>query len=313
MEDFYLESFGHGNYESEVPGQQSPTPFGNDPNFSLKRQKPVFSVTQDEFPSMREMSSEFVNAEDLMNGGWDVEANETSLDMNQNDMMMVNLETLENSFPLPITLPSQTSMNEVWVDIQRNQYSANNANINNITYSSQGVNVLGQVKFEDYLVKEGIIQAEDLDALGKEEKHCLNGCKNCPRIETSFDLATIRGDLMLGVKFPHPNSVISIPFYYLLPPRSEIYIPTRAPMFQATPPRGSFLGNFSNIIGRGNQIHLNGLGQSLKTSAVNGVLAHAAERRKHRMIKIRQSAARSRARKQVPFFSIVIILICIVI
>ncbi|GMI78502.1 ABSCISIC ACID RESPONSIVE ELEMENTS-BINDING PROTEIN 2 [Hibiscus trionum] len=264
-------------------------------NTLLSRQASIYSLTLDEFQSsMGGIGKDFgsMNMDELLKNIWSAEETQTmapALDGNG------GLQR-QGSLTFPRTL-SQKTVDEVWKDISK-EYSIGKDGIgtagpgsnNNMPQSQQ---TLGEMTLEEFLVRAGAVR-EDIQFAGNQIGFQPS---NLP-----FNVNGVNSNLHQPI-FPK-QPVVGF--------GSQLGSPGN---------RGGGLGmvGFGGAVGvstgsPANQLSSNGIGKSsADNSSVSplpyvfngsmrgrksGAVEKVAERRQRRMIKNRESAARSRARKQ---------------
>ncbi|GAB2228810.1 hypothetical protein Droror1_Dr00022941 [Drosera rotundifolia] len=245
----------------------------------LVQQNSVYSLTLDEVQNQlgdlgKPLSS--MNLNELLNSIYTAEANQSP------NVDMENIR-LSDQFPLQphrsLSLTgalSKKTIDEVWRDIQRGQRS----NIETIVKEKQPT--LGEMTLEDFLVKAGVVLEETL-------------ARNAnPVIES---VAT--------PQFPQPGQWMSFPQTNLQHPGQNMM-----PYMQGQPmpyPIPMSAISMMDVSYGDNQVALQSpmMGALLDTQSSGRKkfgqqqpVDKSAERRQKRMIKNRESAARSRARKQ---------------
>ncbi|KAL6955546.1 hypothetical protein U1Q18_032813 [Sarracenia purpurea var. burkii] len=276
------ESISCGMLKSESPQHPPEKPLDSHLNSSSTKQNSYFSLTIDEFQYKSGKSLGSMNMDELLNNVWNVEANQVS----SNDENPATTPTINNIFPpqasfsIPTVLSNKT-VEDVWSEIRRNQAPPPPPNRSSINGSGGSDNfpehqqTFGEITLEDFLIKVGVIQ--EASGLCDQEPCLDHPCGG-------------HGAMMMGVEFFRPSGGNNFPgggggslVYH------QVF----------TPNGGSFLGESSND---GNE-KCEGVGRAaepphVKRRTANGCVELAVERRQRRMIKNRESAARSRARKQ---------------
>lgn len=253
----------------------------------LVRQNSVYSLTLDEVQNQlgdlgKPLSS--MNLDELLKNLWTVEASQ-SIGMDNEGTVQASQASLQRQASLSLTgALSKKTVDEVWRDIQRNKDSEEKK-------SRDRQPTLGEMTLEDFLVKAGVV------AEGSSDK------KNT------------------GTTAGFDSNVAVVPQF---PPQGQ-WIQYPQPQYQH--PQQSLMGMYMPSQGLAQPLHM-GAGASLdvpfadsqvalpsslmgtvsdtqtpgrKRSTPEDMIEKTVERRQKRMIKNRESAARSRARKQVIF------------
>ncbi|CBI28329.3 unnamed protein product, partial [Vitis vinifera] len=234
------------------------------------RQNSVFSLTLDEYQVRSGKSFGSMNMDELINSIWNGDENilysVSSQDEPNNDKHMADQTDLprQASFSIPPPLCKKT-IDEVWSEINKNKQQQNSNN-NGSNDSVQGEQTFGEMTLEDFLVKAGVVQDVFVEeASGSSKRHMLTPTQrsgsfpnNNTNLETTFGIGN-----MMGLEF------------------------------SASQNSGNNLSSndLAAYLAQGNKFP----GEKRTT---DGTLEMAVERRQRRMIKNRESAARSRARKQ---------------
>ncbi|GAU42194.1 hypothetical protein TSUD_305390 [Trifolium subterraneum] len=270
--------------------------FGNDPgasaaaagggvgrttpgNFPLARQPSVYSLTVDEFMnSMGGSGKDFgsMNMDELLKNIWTAEEVQT-----MGGEEAINQLQRQGSLTLPRTL-SQKTVDEVWKDISKD-YGPNLA-----APQAQRQPTLGEMTLEEFLVRAGVVR-EDAK----------------PNDEVFLDLARVGNNGNLGLAFqPQQMNKVGgfmgnnrlngggIGMVGLAP--GAVQIGAGSPANQLSSDQmGKSNGDTSSVSPV--PYVFNG---GMRGRKSNGAVEKVIERRQRRMIKNRESAARSRARKQ---------------
>ncbi|KAH7837077.1 hypothetical protein Vadar_009284 [Vaccinium darrowii] len=232
-----------------------------------------------------------MNMDELLNSVWNEEGNPFSSNSIQNEA------SYDDNVATPMHLPRQASfaiptpickktVEEVWAEINRIQSPTQNPNTfsNNLSEREQ---TFGEITLEDFLIKVGVIHEPCTPLPPQQEMvDCVqNPCGNFLSDDASVDPGIGPGP-MTSLGFSHLND-------------GNNFQGNGSPMYQVFTPTGSFVGESSNnnVDGNGKS---NGVGGDplTKRRTTSGSFELAVERRQRRMIKNRESAARSRARKQ---------------
>ncbi|XP_034688127.1 ABSCISIC ACID-INSENSITIVE 5-like protein 1 [Vitis riparia] len=256
------------------------------------RQNSVFSLTLDEYQVRSGKSFGSMNMDELINSIWNGDENilfsVSSQDELNNDKHMADQTDLprQASFSIPPPLCKKT-IDEVWSEINKNkqQQNSNNDGSND---SVQGEQTFGEMTLEDFLVKAGVVQDVFVEeASGSSKRHMLTPTQrsgsfpnNNTNLETTFGIGNMMG-LEFSASQNSGNNLSSNDLAAYLAQGNK------------------FPGESSNTKEeeKGESAPQPG-GQRGRKRTTDGTLEMAVERRQRRMIKNRESAARSRARKQ---------------
>ncbi|VVA28005.1 Hypothetical predicted protein [Prunus dulcis] len=249
----------------------------------LARQNSIYSLTLDEVQNQlgdlgKPLSS--MNLDELLKNVWSAEANQT-MGMDIEGTTLVNQATLQRQASLSLTSAlSKKTVDEVWRDIQQ---SKNNEE----KKSQERQRTLGEMTLEDFLVKAGVVA----EAEASSDKKC------------SAPLAVV--DANVGSQFPQGQWLQYQQPQYQHPQQSMmgVYMPSQP----IPPPLHIGAGAIMEVPYPDNQVALpSPLMGTLSDTQTPGrkrgnpedIVEKTVERRQKRMIKNRESAARSRARKQ---------------
>lgn len=253
------------------------------------RQNSVFSLTLDEYQVKSGKSFGSMNMDELISSLWngdesvllavssqDQPSNNGNSGAGQTDHIR-----RQGSFSIPHPLYKKT-IDEVWSEISKNKQLQDPDN-NGGQESAQGEQTFGEMTLEDFLVRAGVVQDVFVEEASGSSRRSGSFPNNNTNMEATFGIGN-----MLGLGFPgSQNSVTSLPGNDL----------------------AAFLGQGNKFPGessntkeeeKGDQIAPRPAGrQKSRKRTSESALEIAVERRQRRMIKNRESAARSRARKQV--------------
>ncbi|ONI21269.1 hypothetical protein PRUPE_2G056800 [Prunus persica] len=249
----------------------------------LARQSSIYSLTLDEVQNQlgdlgKPLSS--MNLDELLKNVWSAEANQT-MGMDIEGTTLVNQATLQRQASLSLTSAlSKKTVDEVWRDIQQ---SKNNEE----KKSQERQRTLGEMTLEDFLVKAGVVA----EAEASSDKKC------------SAPLAVV--DANVASQFPQGQWLQYQQPQYQHPQQSMmgVYMPSQP----IPPPLHIGAGAIMEVPYPDNQVALpSPLMGTLSDTQTPGrkrgnpedIVEKTVERRQKRMIKNRESAARSRARKQ---------------
>ncbi|XP_049379036.1 ABSCISIC ACID-INSENSITIVE 5-like protein 7 isoform X1 [Solanum stenotomum] len=293
-----------------------PESSGNNSNFSLARQSSIYSFTFDELQSACGLGKDFgsMNMDDLLKNIEESQAFPSSAAAGG------NLQR-QGSLTLPRTL-SQRTVDEVWKDFQKESVIANDASGTGGSNFGQRESTLGEMTLEEFLVRAGAVR-EDMQPAGYSNDVTFTGGFTQPSssVTIAFQQATqnpghqIAGNNIFNVVstttsstqqplFPKQTTVeFASPLQLggspgTRPPMSNPSANTSSVMqggVMTMPVKGVSPGNIdtSSLSPSPYACGEGGRGRRSCTSFEKVV-----ERRRKRMIKNRESAARSRDRKQ---------------
>ncbi|KAK3228578.1 hypothetical protein Dsin_000459 [Dipteronia sinensis] len=252
---------------------------GKDPQFQpLARQSSMYGLTLDEVQSQlgdlgKPLSS--MNLDELLKNVWTVEANQ-SIGMEVEGTTLANQTALQRQASLSLTNAlSKKTVDEVWRDIQQTKNDGEKK-------TRERQTTLGEMTLEDFLVKAGVVAEASPD---KKIGGSVIGVDQ--NVAPQF---TQQGQWM---QYTHPQyqpSQQGMMGVYM--PNQGLPIGTGAVMDVAYPENQVTLS--SSLMGTSSDTQT--LGR--KRGNPDGIIEKTVERRQKRMIKNRESAARSRARKQ---------------
>lgn len=257
---------------------------GKDSQFQpLTRQSSMYGLTLDEVQSQlgdlgKPLSS--MNLDELLKNVWTAEANQ-GINMDMEGTTLPNQTALQRQASWSLTgALSKKTVDEVWRDIQQNKNNGEKK-------TRERQPTLGEMTLEDFLVKAGVV------ADGSSDK------TSAPVIEIDQNVAPQFPPQGQWMQYPHPAYQPS------QQGMMGVYMPSQA--IPQPLPIGT--GAVMDATYSENQMALptplmgaTSDSQTLgrKRGTPEEVIEKTVERRQKRMIKNRESAARSRARKQVP-------------
>lgn len=248
----------------------------------LARQNSMYSLTLDEVQNQlgdlgKPLSS--MNLDELLKNVWTAEANQ-SMCVEMEGTTLADQTSLQRQASLSLTSAlSKKTVDEVWRDIQQGKNSAEKK-------PRDRQPTLGEMTLEDFLVKAGVVAEASSD---KKSDGSVVGVDQS--VVTQFPQ---QGPWM---QYPHPQ------YQHSQQSMMGVYMPGQ-PIPQ---PMSMVTGAVMDVSFPENQVALTSpsMGtlsdpQSLgrKRGAPEDMIEKTVERRQKRMIKNRESAARSRARKQ---------------
>lgn len=256
----------------------------------LVRQNSLYSLTLDEVQNQlgdlgKPLSS--MNLDELLKNVWTAEANQ-SIGMDIESTALANQSALQRQASLSLTSAlSKKTVDEVWKDIQQGHQSNNNSNNNEERKAHQREPTLGEMTLEDFLVKAGVVAEASLDKKGTGPVAVID-----PNMTAQF---TQQGPWLQYQQLPPQQFQAKMMGVYM----AAQPIPA--------PPMVAAGGPVVDVSYHDNQVALSSPGMGTlsdshtpgrKRVAPEDMIERTVERRQKRMIKNRESAARSRARKQ---------------
>ncbi|XP_030449460.1 ABSCISIC ACID-INSENSITIVE 5-like protein 2 isoform X1 [Syzygium oleosum] len=248
----------------------------------LTRQNSIYTLTLDEVQNQlgdlgKPLSS--MNLDELLKNVWTAEAGQ-SMFMDVEGMAVGNQIALPRQGSLSLTgALSKKTVDEVWRDIQQNKNRGQNK-------SKERQPTLGEMTLEDFLVKAGVVVESSSD---KRSTDNIGGVDpsitpqvppqgqwmQYPQPQFAHPQQNIMGIYMPAQNMPQPlqmgaGSMMDLPY-----PDNQLALPS------------PLIGTLSDSQTSGR-----------KRGTHEEVVDKSVERRQKRMIKNRESAARSRARKQ---------------
>ncbi|CAN0908708.1 ABSCISIC ACID-INSENSITIVE 5-like protein 2 [Linum grandiflorum] len=251
----------------------------------LGRQNSLYNLTLDEVQSqLGDLGKPFssMNLDELLRNVWTAEANQVTGTDAEGIQMADNQTSLQRQGSLSIAgALSKKTVDEVWRDIQQ---SKNNGE----RKSKDRQPTLGEMTLEDFLAKAGVVGDESIDNNNRDVPIAGSDANVVPRFpqqgqwlqyqhaQFQHPQHNVMGMFMPGQPVPQPvnmgaGSVMDVAY-----PENPVPI--------APPPIIGTLSDSQTV--------------SRKRGAPDEIVVKNVERRQKRMIKNRESAARSRARKQ---------------
>ncbi|KAE8735605.1 hypothetical protein F3Y22_tig00000340pilonHSYRG00756 [Hibiscus syriacus] len=322
---FESESVAYGGIKTALPEQapqslqQQRDELTQDQSVSSSnKQGSIFSLTLDEIQLKSGKAFGSMNMDEFLANLWNVDENQAppQVDRNDpcNDIGNGGQPTLERqgSFSIPTPLCKKT-VDEVWFEIQKDLPPQGKANVSD--HEPQRQQTLGEMTLEDFLVKAGVVQESSsassqqkkvtpigpiqtngagLDAnyglghrIGSSQPKILTSIQNNNgNIDANFGMGHV-----MGLGFPGHQIVAS----NMAAPGNGYA--TTYPIFTQSK---AIMGESSNVAENGNGANrmLEPVMIQNNKRIIDGPPEVVVERRQRRMIKNRESAARSRARKQ---------------
>ncbi|CAM8878791.1 unnamed protein product [Rhodiola kirilowii] len=247
----------------------------------LPRQGSVYSLTLDEVHSQLDLGKPLtsMNLDELLKSVWSVEANQpTGLDFEDNRPIIQT--NLQRQGSLTDSLSKKT-VDDIWRDIQQNQ-------------GNDGINMherqptLGEITLEEFLVKAGVAADSILDEVQKggpadsadtnllaPQYQPQSQWMSYPQPQFQRPPQNVMGVYMPGQSIPPPMSMVPHGVMDLSFPDNQVAL--------SSPVTGIYSDSQTPFRKRNSSME---------------VVEKSVERRHKRMIKNRESAARSRSRKQ---------------
>ncbi|XP_010089831.2 ABSCISIC ACID-INSENSITIVE 5-like protein 1 [Morus notabilis] len=278
---------------------------------SLNKQNSIFSLTFDEIQGKSGRSFGSMNMEEFIANIWSVEENQVSPQQTNNQEQVLNNDkklsaqpsnnnnstnkstlSRQGSFSIPIPLCKKT-VDEIWFEIHKDESSEPEPEKADDS-GPQRQQTLGEMTLEDFLVKAGVVQespsegssqnktvtflVEDQSA-GKAENGILDSCSGFSTRQS------VDQNHFLG------NGTCSGFAAYQVHGQSGVLVGQQV--------CNNVNSGASTSVGeKGNGLTETGGTKTGKKRIIDGPPEVVVERRQRRMIKNRESAARSRARKQ---------------
>lgn len=266
----------------------------------LARQGSLYNLTLDEVQHQlgdlgKPLSS--MNLDELLKSVWTAEANQgvvSAVDYVQQGQL-VSASSLHRQSSLTLTRDlSKKTVDEVWQDIQQGQRKKSNNNIDRKA-SRERQPTLGEMTLEDFLVKAGIVAESSPGnknaALGADPIALPQQSIAHQAQWVNYQIPAIHQPLQQQ-QHRHQQNMLNVfmpghPVQQSLPISANPIMDAAYPDTQMTMSPSPLMGTLSDTQTPGR-----------KRVAPGDVIEKTVERRQKRMIKNRESAARSRARKQ---------------
>ncbi|XVF19720.1 hypothetical protein REPUB_Repub11eG0135200 [Reevesia pubescens] len=316
------ESVAYGGIKTGSPVQTPQSPHedltADQSISSLNKQSSIFSLTLDEIQLKSGKTFGSMNMDEFLANLWNVEENQVPTQFIQNEPIDDNgvgsQPTLvrQGSFSIPTPLCKKT-VDEVWFEIQKDL--PQQRKVNNITDHEppQRQQTFGEMTLEDFLIKAGVVQ--EPSGSSQQKKVIIPIQTNGTSLDADYGMGHVIGSSQHKMLTPIQNSNASLDANFGMGHVMGLGFPGHQivannlvaagngyaaayPIFTQTK---TIIGESSNVAENGN-----GTNSLLEPAAVlqnrkriiDGPPEVVVERRQRRMIKNRESAARSRARKQ---------------
>lgn len=301
-------------------GNDQPNEGNYSGNFPLARQSSVFSLTFDEFQTNLGKDYGSVNMDELLKSIWSAEETQNPASVapgGENHLQR------QGSITLPRTM-SQKTVDEVWKDMAKEFEFCTTVGVS----PAQRQQTLGEMTLEEFLYKAGVVSEEavvkpkpggfwgDL-AQANTSSSGFGISFQQPSVHQNPQISLESSNLPLNVNGKRPSQTHQQPMIY--PKKASVsYAPSMvipsSTKFMVDPMGNNGLKGGLGSPGSLSSDGLNSNGDTASVSPVpymftgahrgrrsNNTVEKVIERRHRRMIKNRESAARSRARKQVNY------------
>ncbi|GMJ15495.1 basic leucine zipper transcription factor 67 [Hibiscus trionum] len=304
-----------GSPHDEITPEPEPEP--DQSSSSLNKQNSIFSLTLDEIQLKSGKSFGSMNMDEFLANLWNVEENgqqvpSQQLDqtepINGGDKGVGSQPSLarQGSFSIPTPLCKKT-VDEVWFEIQKELPPQRKANDIVDHEPPQRQHTLGEMTLEDFLVKAGVVQEPPGSSQqNKPAPSRING----PNLDANYGMGHVTGSCQQKMLLPIQNNNASMdanfgmglgfPGHQIVGNNLAVGNGYAAAGYSIFPQSKTIMGDSSNGPQNGNGMNslLNPAAAQNKKRIIDGPPEVVVERRQRRMIKNRESAARSRARKQ---------------
>ncbi|XWS65415.1 hypothetical protein CRYUN_Cryun05aG0110900 [Craigia yunnanensis] len=246
----------------------------------LTQQNSMYSLTLDEVQNQfgdlgKPLSS--MNLDELLKNVWTAEANQT-FGMETEGTALTNQTALQRQASLSLTSAlSKKTVDEVWRDIQQSKNDGEKK-------SRERQPTLGEMTLEDFLVKAGVVDEASVDKIGSGSvagidlsvaPHSAQQGQWMQYPQPQYQQQSMMGVYMPAQPMPQPLAIGATAVMDVSYPENQVPLPS------------PLMGTLSDTQAFGR-----------KRGAPEDMVEKNVERRHKRMIKNRESAARSRARKQ---------------
>ncbi|EOY33458.1 Basic-leucine zipper transcription factor family protein, putative [Theobroma cacao] len=282
----------------------------------LNKQNSIFSLTLDEIQLKSGKTFGSMNMDEFLANLWNVEENQVPSQLNQNepinDKGMGSQPTLarQGSFSIPTPLCKKT-VDEVWFEIQKELPQQRKAN--NITDHEppQRQQTFGEMTLEDFLIKAGVVQEPSGSSQQKKVTPIIQ--TNGTNLDANYGMGHVIGSSQQKMVTPIQNNNASLDANFGMGhvmglfPGHQIVANNLATAGNGYAAAYPIFTESKIIMGESSNGAKNGSGTNSllepavlhkKKRIIDGPPEVVVERRQRRMIKNRESAARSRARKQ---------------
>ncbi|OMO89174.1 hypothetical protein COLO4_19889 [Corchorus olitorius] len=288
---------------------------------SSNKQNSIFSLTLDEIQLKSGKAFGSMNMDEFLANLWNVEDNQVPSQLNQNDQPVVDKgiatssqPTLarQGSFSIPTPLCKKT-VDEVWFEIQKELPQQRKLNSMTDHEPPQRQPTFGEMTLEDFLIKAGVVQ-EPASSSQQQQKKVMPVQPNGTTLEPNYGMGHVMGSSQQKMVTPMQNNNATLDPNFGMGHVMGLAFPAHQIVPNNMAPAGSgyaaaypiftqskaVMGDSSNNAENGNNTN-NLLEPAMlhnKKRIIDGPPEVVVERRQRRMIKNRESAARSRARKQ---------------
>ncbi|KAE8680519.1 Alpha/beta-hydrolases family protein isoform 1 [Hibiscus syriacus] len=319
---FESESVAYGGINTAALAQAPQSPQQHEEltqdqsGLSLNKQSSIFSLTLDEIQLKSGKTFGSMNMDEFLANLWNVEENQATPQVNQNEPCNdkgnsnnKGQPTLarQGSFSIPTPFCKKT-VDEVWFEIQKDLPQLQEVNHE----PPQRQKTFGEMTLEDFLVKAGVVQESALASSQQNKATPMqtNGTSLAGSYGMGHGIRSSQQKMLTSIQNNSGNMDanfgtghvmgLGFPGHQIVP--SNLAAPangysTAYPIFT---PSKTVMGESSNAAENGNGIYhlLEPVIIQNKKRIIDSTLEVVVERRQRRMIKNRESAARSRARKQ---------------
>ncbi|XP_012485099.1 ABSCISIC ACID-INSENSITIVE 5-like protein 1 [Gossypium raimondii] len=325
---FESESVAYGGIKAASPSQAPRSPqqqqqrqeLTQDQSVSsLNKQGSIFSLTLDEIQLKSGKAFGSMNMDEFLANLWNVEENQAPPQLDQNearddkDKGIGGQPTLarQGSFSIPTPLCKKT-VDEVWFEIQKELPQQRKANNIADHEPPQRQQTFGEMTLEDFLIKAGVVQ--EPSSASSQQRKVASSRPNGTSLEATYGMGHGAGSSQQKMLTSIQNSSASLDANFGMGHVMGLGFPGHqiVPSNLAAPGNGyaaaypiftqskTMMGESSNVAENGNGTNclLEPVVIQNKKRIIDGPPEVVVERRQRRMIKNRESAARSRARKQ---------------
>ncbi|XP_059663378.1 ABSCISIC ACID-INSENSITIVE 5-like protein 1 [Cornus florida] len=269
----------------------------NHTNSSLNKKNSIFSLTLDEFQYKSGKSFGSMNMDEFLNSVWNAEGGNVQAEAENVEDATTETEAAtlirQSSFTIPTPLCNKT-VEEVWSEITKNQSNAIDNDVHELQLA-QPQQTFGEMTLENFLKKAGVIQ--EASSLISSDQHRMlevvpfrNLCgSSYPSESMCLDVNIAETGPVMGFELSNDHSNTT---------GNNLLADNAASMYHMFTQSGRFVGESFGNNANGKCVRASNVGRPKGRRRSSGTLEVAVERRQRRMIKNRESAARSRARKQ---------------